>query len=522
MIKYSVFTILFFTSLISFSQILPSGVELKKGIPQSLRTGNQIDRFIYNDDNMSIALDRSGSKMAFYSFDNNLATKTVKEEWLKLDNKELRYEKVVVMAGNIYVFSSYYDEESFTTTLYKQDLDKETLQLSTPKVFYENETDEEIGKTNYHLAISENEEWLLVDVAVKIEQEKGEKEFEVFDVIVFNKGLEESWKLEEMQISDEETKMRRYNYQISDNGTVAMLASASSFGDVDISATTITVNNITELMSMLDAAQRFIVTISKDKEPVLYELKLEEYKLLSVKYAFTQEDKISLIGVYKAKEGKERGFYYAQVNLSDGDFDFENMMVFGDMNGVITANSHAMDPQVAEALRLTRTVRPGFRMYGLMPDENGVTMVGESTFSDFSNSTTYFYGIAIVRFNYHGEIEWRQGIPKIQYGAYKMSKYNSFGMVKSGSKLSFIFNFLPYDKTGGNVEGKSWLAKKSSDVYLAQVDDGGEVTIDLLMEGTKKPYWLPRRFYQTSDGEVIFVGGDGKSTSLTRVSVSGE
>ena len=387
-------------------------------------------------------------------------------------------------------------------------------------MFYSNETDEEIGKSNYHMAVSENHEWILVDVAVKIEEEKGEKEFEVFDVIVFNNEFEESWKLEEVQISDEETKMRRYNFQISNTGTVAMLASASSFGDAIGGSVSITINNINDFMSLLDASQRFIVTITKDKDPVLYELKLEEYRLLTVKYVFTAEDKIRLVGVYKGKESKERGFYYAQVNNEKGAFDFENLLVFGDMNGVINANSHGMDPQVAEALRLTHTVRPSFTIHDLFADDEGVTMVGESVFSDYSNSTSYYYGIAVIRFNNDGEIEWRQGVPKIQYGAYKMNKYSSFGTLRSGDKLSFVFNFLPYDKTGGNVEGKSWPSKKSSDIYLAQVDAGGEVTIDLLMEGSKKPYWIPRRYYQIADGKLLFIGGDGKTSALTKVTVA--
>jgi hypothetical protein len=521
--KRALLYFLFFSIIIpTQAQILPSGVELKKGATQYIRSGNQIDKFIFHNEDKSIALDRSGSKLTFYSFDDKLNSKVVRTEELNIEFKELTFEKVVVIDEKIYVFSSYYDVDTFMTTLYKQELDKETLKLSTPEIFYSNETDEEIGKSNYHMAVSENAEWILLDVAVKVEEEKGEKEFEVFDVIVYNKDFEESWKLEEVQISDEETKMRRYNYQISNAGTVAMLASASSFGGISGGSASITINNINDLMTILDAAQRFIVTIKKDKDPVLYELKLEEYKLLTIKYVFNLEDKISLVGIYKGKESKERGFYYAQLNNEKGEFDFENLLVFGDMNGVINPNSHAMDPQVAEALRLTSSVRPGFKIHDLFSDKDGVTMVGESVFSDYSNSTSYFYGIAVVKFNNSGEIEWRQGVPKIQYGAYKMSKYNSYGMLRSGSKISFIFNFLPYDKTGGNVEGKSWMAKKASDIYLAQVDGGGEVTIDLLMEGTKKPYWIPRRYYQIADGELLFIGGDGKSTSLTKVSVSSD
>jgi hypothetical protein len=515
--RYTVFVSLILWSInISFAQILPTGVEVKKGVEIPNHGKNQVSTFVGPTEMGVVAYGRSKNSLTFFAYADDLTTRLASDNELKLENVDLKFEAVVKTNNGIFVFSSNYDESIYKSTLYRQKLDLLTLKLSAPEIMQFKTTDEEIGSADFIIEVSENGELLMIDVSTWVEKDKNENKVEVFDVYVYSSGFDVVWSTEEIQITNDESKMSRSRFQVSNSGTVVMLASASSItGDV-----TIKINDINDFLNILSLSQHFLVTITENKDPVLFEIKMEEYRILSLDYTISTDGKINVVGVYKGKESKEQGFYYALINDETGEFEAENLSVFGDMKGVLNSNSHYKDPQVAAALKLTRNLRPKFSINKIVSDEYGTTMIGESIYRDYTTETFYYYGIAVVRFDKEGDILWRQGIPKIQYGNYKTEKQCSYGMIQSGSKLAFVFKFLPINKTDGNLEGKSWNAKKPSDIYLAQVDDGGEVTIDLIIESSKDPIWTPRFYFQTGAESTIIVGKSGFGTKLIEIKVS--
>ena len=498
------------------SQILPSGVELAKGASFDMNGKEVISGFLNSGNGPYTAFNVSGSMITFSRVSSTLASQMVKTERLVFDNNKLRFEGAIVTSNGTFVFGSYYDSETFTSSIYKFEMDGTSLELSDAELLKSKITDEDIEHANFTISVSDNGEFILLDVSVKVDHTLEDEKVENFDVYVFNAEFEELWLNENIQISDEETSMYRYNLEVSNQGTVVMAASASAFS----SDMKIVISSINDFFTLIDETQRFILSIQENKEPVLYELKLEEFKLETVEFSFTPDNKVSVIGVYKGKESKERGFYYALINTESGEFEAENMSIFGDMEGVINANSHPNDLQVAEALRLSRNVYPKFSIDLITSDENGSTLIGESYYWDYVNSKYFYYGIAVVRFNYDGEIEWRQGVPKIQFGSGKTKKFCSYGIVQNGNNFGFIFNFSPLKVTNGNLKEQTWVAKKAGDVYIAQVDEGGEVTVDLLMEGGKKPFWKPKKYKSNGNGKAIFVGANGSEIKLFEVSIS--
>ncbi len=517
--KYALFiSIILFTTSISFAQILPTGVEVKVGKETPNSAKNEARFFAGKTEMGVIAYGRAKNKLTFYSYSNDLTTRLTTENELKTERIKLNFESVRKTNNGIFVFSSYYDESIYTSLLYRQELNLLTLSLSEPEEFRSKTTDEEIGEAEFMIEVSENGSLIMVDVSTMVEKDKNETKVEIFDVFVYSSNFEEVWSTEEIQITNDESKMIRSRFQVSNSGTVVMLASASSItGDVKI-----TINDINDFLNILSLSQHFLVTISEENDPVLFEIKMEKYRILSLDYTISPDDKINIVGVYKGKESKEQGFYYALINNETGEFEAENLSLFGDMNGVLNANSHYKDPQVAEALKLTSNLRPKFSIRKIISDESGTTMIGESIYRNYSNENFYYYGIAVVRFDKDGEVIWRQGVPKIQYGSYKTENQCSYGTIQSGNKLCFIFKFLPMSKTDGDLVGKSWNAKKPSDIYLAQVDDGGEVTVDLLMEGSKETNWTPRFYFQTGEQSAIIVGKGGVGTSLMEIKVSND
>ena len=515
--RYTLFVfIILFSFNISIAQILPTGVEIMTGLETPNSGKNQASYFVGTTDMGVISYGRFKNKLTFYAYADDLTTRLISENELELEGKDLTFEAVRKTDNGVFVFSSYYDETNFESVLFHQKLDLATLSLSVPKQIQSKVTDEEIGSVDFIIEVSENGSLLMVDVSTMVETEKNESEVEVFDVFVYSSDFEEVWNTNEIQITNDESKMMRSRFQVSNTGTVVMLASASSLtGDV-----TLNINDINDFLNILSISQHFLVTITEDKDPVLFEIKMEEYRILSLDYTISADNRINVVGVYKGKESKEQGFYYALINDETGEFDAENLSLFGDMNGVLNSNSHYKDSQVAAALKLTSNLRPKFSINKIISDANGTTMIGESIYRDYTQETFYYYGIAVVRFDKEGQVLWRQGVPKIQYGSYKTEKQCSYGMIQTGSKLSFVFKFLPISKTDGNLEGKSWNAKKTSDIYLAQVDDGGEVTIDLLMEGSKETNWTPSFYFQSKKESILIVGKSGLGSSLIEIKVS--
>ncbi len=487
------------------SQILPNGVSVKNGPEIQGQDIHEISQLLKYTKSGYITCTRTGFVIQFVHVSNKLEVLKSVNMDVRDFNKEAHLINVVLVNSDILVFTKVSDKENFESQIYFQKLNESDYSLSQAKSLISKTTTEDEGFVSCSISASDDTKKVVITMKVDVEVDANEKKVELLDVYLLNEDLEITWQKDSIMMSTDELNVSTGKVVVTNSGLICLNATSSGF-DSDDSEVTIEINGLEGLLNLLNNFQRHVVLIQKDMEPMLYQFKLDEYDISALKFVLDANDNVRVVGVYKAIKGEERGFYYALINASTGEFEFENLSVFGDMKGVITSNSHYEDPQVAEALRLTRNIRPRFTIDYLLPDNDGLTLVGESYFSNYGYGTYYRYGIAVVRFNKQGEIEWQQGVPKIQYGESKNDSYAGYGMIKSGKKLSFVFNFLPLDKSNGMVEGKSWSTKKASAIYLAQVDRDGELRIDFVVPGGKKPFWKPKNMVLPNNKEGVILG----------------
>lgn len=510
----------FLFNLTMYAQILPSGVAVNMGPEIDGVDITKISNLLKYTDEGYIAYNRMGFIMQFVHVSNEMEVLKATSIDIRDFNADAYLTNVTLVNSEIVVFTKVSDKENFVTHVYYQKLNESDYTLSTPVLLLSKTTTEDEGLVSCSVSSSEDTRKVVVTLDVDVKLDANENKVEFLDVYLLDENLEVIWQRDSIMMSTDELNVSVGNAKVTNSGLICLNASSSGFESEDV--VNIHVNGIADLLSLLGNYQRHVVLIQEDKDPMLYQFKLDAYEIGALDFVIDSDDNVRVVGVYKANEGEERGFYNALINSSTGEFEFENLSVFGDMKGVITANSHYEDTQVAEALRLASNVRPRFTIDHLLPDEDGVTMIGESYFSNYGYGNYYHYGIAVVRFNNNGEIVWQRGIPKIQYGETKSDSYAGYGLIKSGKKLSFVFNFLPLEESNGMVDGKSWSTKKAADIYLAQVGASGEMRIDFIASGGKKPFWKPNSMVLPSNNEGVLLGMDKKKIAFLKIKVSGE
>lgn len=507
MTKYFVGTLLFLFSLSSHAQILPTGVELVKGTPFSLEKGQDITKFVHSDHEGTIAYSRTLNQISFLKFDADLNLTTIKIVKLQIEKNDLTFLRIEEAKNGINVFSYYYDESTFTTTLYQQLLTPSTLELTEPKEVYSKVTDELTGGTKFTLNVSPNLNYIGFVAAIS-EGSNDDNKISKHDYLLLNSNLEKIWEKTDVEVTESGTNFIRMGLEVGNNGLLTLMG--------------MTFNSTSEESStFFDLMQRHLVVVQDSLAPVIFNLKIEETRFLSLTSEISPSGDIIVVGNTYKKENNSYGFYYAKIDVKNGQFAFEKISDFGDMPGVLYGGSDPNDQQVQEVLKYLNNVRPGFVIKKLFIDETGATLVGESKVTSTNYDMKHnFYGAAIVRFDTSGNIIWRQGVPKIQSANPNLVDYCSYGIVKSENKISLFFNFLPVKETSGSLVGNTWMAKNASDLYLAQVDEGSQVTSDVILFGKKKPFYRPSKYFMLSDQSTIFLGSYGKNFQLCKIKVS--
>ena len=501
-----------------YAQILPTGVGVKEGKALAGINLNRSTRLVETTDDGYLFYKKEANGVSVFLIAKDLSILNsikLKEADLGINTDIIGME---VIEKSVYLFTATYNEDIFITDINSHRFDYENFEFMPKSKVISKETNDEIGKVECALAVSKNKMKVVLRLTTEEEINKTEGEQEIMDVIWLNTNLEIQTQRDSIVLSLDDNEIKTNRLQVTNDGMVTMFGSSSSISSEE--GATIEVNGLEGLLQLLDNYQKFVIVIKAEAEPIIFEFKLDDYDLKDLEYVVSETENIQVVGYYKSKEGTEQGFYFANLNPNSGKFVSENLSVFGDMNGVINSNSHFEDVQVTEALRLTQNIHPKFSVDHLFTDEDGVIMVGESTYPSYYSGVYYHYGIAVVKFSQQGEILWQLGVPKIQYADIKNNSYCGYGVVQSDRKISFIYNFSPIKATNGLVEGKSWNAKKSADLYLAQVDKDGELRIDYLHPGGKKPFWKPNIFFLTNDTETLIGGMNGKSSNCLKITVA--
>ncbi len=519
MIHIKLFFTFFLISLFSNAQILPDGLQVEVGSEFSTSGKREIKRFVSSSNTNLIAYTRLENELEFLLFDRNMNLLKSNKIELKSGSRNLDFKRVEETTFGIYIFSTYKDEESNLKVLYYQILDPYLLTLSGARVLHSKPYLEQNEIISYYVNVSESKELVMVDVTKKSSDDFQDMGVETFDIIVYNSELERVWREDSIQLSDNDERFFRSERRLTNQGKVIMMG-------LQLDADLETIEGISSTEDVMQMFKYYVIKIDDNKNHFLFELKLEAGYFANMNYAINPEGNINVIGLAYDKEEDVRSWYFTTIDLDSNSFSVENNSDFNLTKGVLFHREDAQDTElglVQASPNVSKLSLPlaNIEIKKIFSDEMGVTVAFESTVRSGNryNKSNTIIGAGAVRFSKDGKQLWSQGIQKIQYPSVNGDKYTSVGILSGDGKVSFVFNFNPVNETNGKLDNYAWTSTSSSDLYVATIDNSGDLKINQLLKGSKKPFWVPKVDFRPGNNELIFSGYSGKTFKLARMSI---
>jgi len=517
MIRISILFVFTFLSVITVAQILPEGVSVLQGQEFTTKGKQRVREIVLSTEDRTVAYSWDLNQLQFLVFDKNLNLINYKVLELKSGNKSLSFLKVLETTNGIYVFSTLKDEALLREVLYYQKLNMEDLTLASPKILHSKSNNLKSGAINFFVEVSENKKFLMVDVTRGKSSDSEDFGLETFDILVFDTNFDRVWREDDIVLFDDNQRVFRDKRLVANDGKVLMMALEIEGDFEDIESTE-------DIMSMF---KYYVVVLKTDKERVLYELQSEEGFFSALNYKLADNGYLYVATVAYDSEENERSWYFSVLDIDSGNFIVENKSEFEEIEGVLFNTDDAEDDLVKLIISASNisgepNITSHFRIEDIFVDSEGTTVTFESFAKDksyYGQKTEILVGCGAVRFDHEGNQLWIQGIQKVQSAPYLNSPYLSTGTVNANGNISFIFNFSPMEHTQLDLKKDYWQVNSPSDLYISTIDNSGDLSINVLLEGEKKTYWAPRIFFKSSSGEIVFTGGYGKVNKLAKLSI---
>ncbi|CAN5869987.1 hypothetical protein BH11BAC7_BH11BAC7_34280 [soil metagenome] len=138
----------------------------------------------------------------------------------------------------------------------------------------------------------------------------------------------------------------------------------------------------------------------------------------------------------------------------------------------------------------------------------------------YASGHTYYHfkNILVITFNPDGSIKWKRKIQKDQTSADDGGRYSSYVFATIGDKLYFIYNDNPDNLNLMPREAihKHVVTKKAA-VILAEIDNNGEVSKELLMNAERFELMVcPKLSEQSGEKEVLLLSENPRSHAFIK------
>jgi hypothetical protein len=259
-----------------------------------------------------------------------------------------------------------------------------------------------------------------------------------------------------------------------------------------------------------------------DQQTVIFPVKVKGKFMSDVTFEILESGNFHVIGFFSNERGVQNGVFnqiidgynFEVINESTTKFPTEFIV------------QHSSDKQKRKAKRKERNGKEvvfySFTIDDLIENEDGtVTMIGEqysyyqTCYSDANGVSRctdhYIYGnVIIVKFNYVGNVDWMELIPKFQHTTNDGGYYSGYALahLPDGS-INLLFNDNPknsYYEDTGKFYGWARTSEKT-DIVLYTIQEEGKTNRYVLLKGAQEEVMsVPSVSVQIDSNEILILG----------------
>lgn len=478
---------------------------------------------IYALKNISKGLIGINSFLALEHYDQEMNQTRSVEIDLKYQDKDHSLEFVLQYNKQLYLFTSYKDQDQEENILYLQPISKSSLKPEAePRkvagISYKGERKRNSGSFGFSLSSDSSKMLVFYNLPYS------KKEQERFGFHVFDENMDEIWE-KEITLPYEEQLFEVERYKVDNEGNVHLLGMI--FNEKRKDKRKGEVNYKYQILSYRDQGQKLTE----------YPVEIAGMFLNDMQIAISPDQDIICAGFY-SEEGKQsiKGSYFVKVDGRNKGLKQKSFKEFG--ADFIT--QHMSDRKARKAKKkIDKGKNVEMYSYALdelvIRDDGGVIMVGEQYFVNVVTSytgggpngmrtmqTTTYYNyndIIVVNINPAGEIEWAQKIPKVQSTREDGGFFSSYALAVMADKMFFVFNDNPknlYPQAGKSYNFRP--GKKESTVMLVIIDrNGNQKKAPLFMTADADVIIRPKVCEQISNTEMVVFGQRKKNQRFAKI-----
>jgi len=435
-------------------------------------------------------------KVYLEHFDREMNLKKSVEQELKYKNKQRDFEDLVMLNGQFYLLTTYFNEAKKRTFLFKQKIGSRSLTPSkTMDMIADSEARNSENEGEFDLHISRDSSHLLIYNELPYNKREPER----FALRVFDKQFEEVWN-KNIVLPYADNQMTVEEYRVDNQGNVYLLgviyqdgAKRRRQGSANYQYVILAYTNGGEDFTeyKLDIGDKFITDLT---------FRVGDDGNLVCTGFYSEKGNYSIKGTYFFRLNAQTKELYNK-NLKAFDFDFLTSYMrpkdvekarkaerSGDEKRQVELYNFSLDDLILRSDGGAVLVAEQFFVYEDRNYDNFGAGIGVGGFNRFPYNnndrfrTDYYYNyndIIVVNIRPNGEIEWTARIPKLQETVNDGGYYSSYAMSILPTGLYFLYN-----EDGRNFEGNP---KKPNRVYnfdgrnsvmtVAQIGRSGDVTI---------------------------------------------
>jgi hypothetical protein len=536
--KFKKFSLIFLFHFFFISLLGAQEINIKWGKDYQFPKRTYIKKIIGGDESGFYVLKSQGERgnkegemiLEKYLSDNITLITSSRLSVPKIKGENVRYEQILLLNGNLILFTSYYDKAEGTNAVYAQFIDHTGKNISDVKQLNKFSAQQKKNTGNFEVVLSQDSSMILLCSSEPFEKYANEK----LSYKVFDGNLNHIWSTElELPYSGKELKIS--NHILDSYGNVHMLAKV--------------VRNEKGEKGQANYYFTILSYIYKEDAVKEYELSLRDKSISDIAFKLSNTGDLIAAGFYsnttRGQQSTNTQFGFnvmatqEQKSLVAGTFF---MKIDQRTQKVISRGIKEFDKTFLSEFMSTKNIEKGKELYSYLIDhliireDGGVILVGEQYFSSMicnydprtgirnCNYHYYYNDIVVVNINPDGSIDWARKIPKKQHSVNDRGFYSSYICVYDTDKLFLLFNDNP--KNIGLKEERKMRYMNNplkAIVMLASIDDKGVMTRSPLFSAKdQKVIVRPKIFRQTGSNTAIVYGQKRKTYKMGRMNFTSQ
>jgi len=444
--------------------------------------------------------------------------KMVRSKNLPFENtdQKMKYINSIYMNGNIYIFSAQRDFKSLKSTLYVQQLDKNTLELNpTPRKIDEIKLKSKKHESNFKIRVSRDSSKVAVFAWSHINSESKV----TINCSVFDANLATLWS-KKITLPFKAGLSFLEDMKVDNNGKIHIIVKVFNDKKKD------------EVNGKPNYTY-YLFSITNENELKDYNLEIEDYFLRDIAMTVNAQNDVICVGFYSEDNKIVSEGRYTGTHSVDGSYFIK---IDSDSGKSIVQKIKAFDTELAKKYRekdemkkIERKGKTRLAAYVIkdivLREDGGAVIISEQDYTTEETNGGEDYHtnhIIVANFSPDGETEWITKIGKEQYVFnFANNQFSSYTIAAVDDKLHIIFNDddknLKY-KLGEELSSFGGGAKATHLKLVTLDQDGNQTSKVLFSNDEMKLNTKPSSCAQIDKNSMVIFRFDGKKEVLGKIS----